>query len=143
MNNIKTKKNQNRKIMNIKILFLVILFILCFIILVGRLGYLMFIKGEEYSRQASKNQTKNQIISPNRGTIYDCNGEVLAMSVPVDTISINPKNLKGVNNKEVDKELLAKEFSEVLELDYNETLDKINSDSQVVIIARKVEGESK
>ena len=101
----------------------------------------MFIKGEEYSRQASKNQTKNQIISPNRGTIYDCNGEVLAMSVPVDTISINPKNLKGVNNKEVDKELLAKEFSEVLELDYNETLDKINSDSQVVIIARKVEGE--
>ena len=58
--------------------------------LTGRLGYLQFVKGKEYSQRAYSQQMKNKIISPRRGTIYDKNGEPLAISVPVDTVSINP-----------------------------------------------------
>lgn len=59
--------------------------------LTGRLGYLQFVKGKEYSQKAYSQQMKNKIISPRRGTIYDRNGEALAVSVSVDTVSINPR----------------------------------------------------
>ena len=105
------------------------------------LTWIQFVKGEEYSRIAYNNQMKNQIISPKRGTIYDSNGVVLAQSIPVDTISINPTMVKYVNGKQVETEKLAKALSTIFELDYNETLTKAQSKKSVEVVARKVEKE--
>lgn len=128
--------------MNNRMKLIIAILLIFFIIVIGKLSLIIFIHGEEYSKAAYNNQTKNQIISPNRGTIYDCNGEILAMSVPVDTVSINPKDLKYSNKKAVEPETLAKEFSELFEdLTYEEALEKINSKSSVVVIERKVDGE--
>ena len=88
--------------------------ILC--VLVGRLSYLQFIKGKEYSQKAYSQQMKNKIISPRRGTIYDCNGEVLALSVSVDTISLNPGKVCYKNGKEVDNEIIAEGLSKIFSL---------------------------
>lgn len=138
---IKKSKNDRRK-MNAKILFLLILVILLMFALIARIGYIIFIHGEEYSRAAYNNQTKNEIITPSRGIIYDCNGEILAMSVPVDTVSINPKSVKYSSGKPVDKELLAEGFSSIFDdLTYEEALEKVNSKSSVVIIAKKVSND--
>ena len=63
----------------------------------------------------------------------------MAISVSVDTVSFNPGKVKYSNGKKVENELLATEFSELFGLDYQETLNKIQSDSSVVVIARKVE----
>ena len=112
-----------------------------FLVLVGRLSYLQFVKGKEYSQMAYNQQMKNKIISPKRGTIYDCKGEVLALSVSVDTVSINPGKVCYKNNKTVENEVLAEGLSQIFSLNYEETLKKVSSDKSVVIIAKKVETE--
>lgn len=90
---------------------------------------------------AYNQQMKNKIISPKRGTIYDCNGEILALSVAVDTVSINPGKVCNQNNKKVDDKIVAEGLSQIFSLDYEETLKKVSSDKSVVVIAKKVETE--
>ncbi len=84
---------------------------------------------------------KNQIISPKRGAILDTNGSVLAQSISVDTVSINPSSIKYTNNKTVEPEKLAQIFSEIFDITYEDALAKAQSKKTVEIIAKKVEKE--
>ena len=116
-----------------------IIITLGFLAVICKLSHIVFIKGNEFKQAAYSQQTKSQIIGSNRGTIYDAKGEVLAVSVSVDTVSFNPGKVKYANGKLVEDEVLAQEFSELFELDYEETLEKVGSTSSVVVIARKIE----
>lgn len=150
------EKKKNKKVVNmnkdfksqnfiyikkLKMIFIVIILIL--ILLIGRIGFLQFVQGSYLKELAYNQQSINQIISPKRGSIYDSTGKILATSSSVDTITINPdkigESIKDNTEKTQLKENLAKAFSEIFELDYNETLSKINSDSKVETIAKKVE----
>ncbi|MBO5397669.1 MAG: PASTA domain-containing protein [Clostridia bacterium] len=134
-------KKEDKKIVCYKLFFAGCIATFCFLGLICRLSYLQFIKGKEYSQMAYNQQMKNKIISPKRGTIYDCNGEILALSVAVDTVSINPGKVCNQNNKKVDDKIVAEGLSQIFSLDYEETLKKVSSDKSVVIISRKVETE--
>lgn len=112
-----------------------------FLAVIVKLSYIVFTKGDEYKKAAYAQQTKSQIIGSNRGTIFDKNGGILAVSVSVDTVSINPHKVKYDNGKEVEPEILAQEFSDVFGLNYDEMLEKVNSESSVSVIARKVESD--
>lgn len=107
----------------------------------GSLVYINLVKGEEYSKRAYSQQVKNQIISSKRGTIYDSKGLVLAQSISVDTISINPTEVKYSNDKAVEPEKLAQALSDIFGLTYEETLEKTKSTKSVEVIAKKVEKE--
>ena len=114
-----------------------------FALLIGRIGFLQFVQGSYLKELAYSQQSLNQIISPKRGSIYDSTGKVLATSASVDTITINPSKIKdskeyAEKTKQI-KEQVAKAFSEIFELDYEETLAKVSSDSQVETIVKKVE----
>ena len=125
-----------------KLKTILIVVILIFVLLVGRIGFLQFVQGSYLKELAYKQQNINQIISPKRGSIYDSTGKVLATSASVDTITINPTKIKDSKNADKTialKEKVAKEFSEIFELDYEETLKKVNSTSQVETIVKKVE----
>ncbi len=114
---------------------------MCFLGITANLGRILVVHGKEYSENAYNNQMKAQIISPKRGVIYDSNGNILAMNVAVETISINPGKVCYSNKKTVENELIAQGLATCLELDYNEVLEKINSKSSVVVIAKKVSEE--
>ena len=91
----KQSKEEKDKISKLgRLIFVCILATILFFILIGRIAYIQFVKGKEYSQAAYNIQVKDKIISPNRGTIYDVNGEVLAQSISVDTVSINPGAVK-------------------------------------------------
>lgn len=74
-------------------------------------------------------------------------GKALAISAQVDTVTINPKKIVVTNKsnktdeeKTTDlKQKVAKTFSEIFELDYEETLKKVSSTSSIETIAKKVE----
>ena len=94
--------------------------------------YWQVVKAEELSQKAYSQQTKNSIISPKRGSIYARNGVVLAKSVAVETISVTPKNIKK-------KEETAKGLAELLNLDYDTVLGKVNKTTVEEVIAKKVD----
>lgn len=123
-----------------KLRTLLIVIVLIFIILIGRIGYVQFIQGGWLKEKAYQQQTINQIISPKRGNIYDSTGKALAISAQVDTITINPTKIVKNNDKDTKKykEEVAKGLSEIFELNYDEVLEKVNSESQVETIIKKV-----
>ena len=125
--NVKSVKSKNLLICML-ILFIVLL------LLILRLAYLQFIKGPELKEAANRQQATNRVISAKRGNIYDSTGKLLAASASVDTVSINPSKIKKEN-----KEKVAKAFSEIFELDYEEALSKVNSTSSFETIVKKVE----
>ena len=45
-----------------------------------RVGYIIFAHGDEYRSKAEANQLYDTTLYPNRGTIYDCNKNVLVTS---------------------------------------------------------------
>lgn len=105
-----------------------------FFLLVFRIGWIQFVDGKSYKESAYKQQTINRIISPKRGTIYDSTGKSLAISAQVDTVTINPSSIESAN-----KEKVAKAFADIFELNYDEVLQKVNSDSSLETIIKKVE----
>lgn len=118
-------------------------------LLVFRIGWIQFVDGAELKELASRQQTLNKIISPKRGTIYDTNGKVLAMSAEVDTITINPsafivedKNKTDVENREATQHLqmkVAEGLSQIFSLDYETVLNQVKSEKKVETIIKKID----
>lgn len=127
-----------------------IVFILVFMLLAIRLAWLQIVQGAELEEEMHRQLTASKTISPKRGTIYDSTGKALAISAQVDTVSIDPtKIVVEDDNGDIDeaktktfKEKVAKEFSEIFELDYKETLEKVSrTDTTNITIAKKVEND--
>ena len=127
-----------------KLRTILIVTVFIFVLLIGRIGFLQFVQGSELKELAYQQQTINQIISPNRGNIYDRTGTTaLAISAQVDTITINPSKIKGKTEESTTKikETVSKGLSEIFELNYDEVFEKVTSNSQVETIVKKVEQE--
>ena len=134
--------NSNQLGKSKRTLFFSVLSFTLLIVLVFRIGFLQFIQGPSLKEAATKQQTTSRIISPNRGSIYDSTGKPLAISAKVDTVTINPKKFIVENNEDKTAELqqkVAKAFSEIFELDYDEVYKKVTSNSAIQTIAKKVE----
>ena len=134
----KTVRKNNINVQNtisslkLKIFFIVILLLM--VIMIGRLAFLQIIDGAHLKTLATSQQTLTETISAKRGSIYDVNGQTLAMSYETDKIYIDPENIKQENREEV-----AKNVSEILNLDYQELLNKINSNTRQFTVATDVE----
>lgn len=142
MRKITKKSNKKKKTIdwtNARLFFVGIVALLGFIIVVAHLAIIQFGEGKKWSDAAYKQQIKNQIITPNRGTIFDAKGEILAQSIGVDTVSINPSKVKYENRKSVPKETIAKGMSDIFNVTYEEMMEKLNSNSSVIVVERKVE----
>jgi len=107
---------------------------------------LQIVKGKELREREQLQSIASSTIDAKRGIIYDCNKKALAISADVDTITVNPKLITVKVDGNVDeektkslKEKIAKEFSDLFKLDYNETLNKLNSEKSTETIAEKVE----
>ena len=145
------KQNDGRKVFSIneRLARMLIIFFAVLVILIGRLGWLQIVQGADLKEDMYRQLTASKTISPKRGTIFDSTGKALAISAQVDTVSINPtsimvknedKKISEVMTKQL-KEKVAKAFSDIFNLDYEETLQKVSSNSTNVTIARKVEND--
>lgn len=123
-----------------RILFLLILFVFAFIILIISFANTQIINGNKLKQKAVEQQLLKQKIVAKRGNILDRNGEVLAQSVDVDTVTVNPKLLKK-SEGEVNKEELANKFADIFGGKKQEYLEKLNSDKNVETLVSKVEKE--
>ena len=126
---------------------LTLLFAVCGFGLVAlRLLYMQVFQYDFYIQQATSLQTRDSFITPNRGTIYDANMQVLAESASVERICVTPgavvseSDVKKGISAESQQQTLATILSDTLGVDYDTVLGKIqNTDSGYEIIAQKVD----
>lgn len=135
----KKKEAQLKPVASKRLIAVVWVAFIIFSILILRIAYFQFVDGGRLKELASRQQTTNRIISPNRGNIYDSTGKLLAQSAAVDTITVNPSKLKDEDDEDISKEKVAKGLSEIFELNYDEVYEKVTSESSVETIIKKVE----
>lgn len=144
---INKKRNNNIKITPKKMLVLALVFIVVFTILLGRVAWIQFVDGAWLKEKEYSQSTSSTLISAKRGTIYDSTGKALAVSVEVDTVSVNPELIKakgkdGKSDEEATEELkrnMANAFAEIFELNSEDVYKKLTSTNSVETIASKVE----
>ncbi len=137
---------------------MVLLGVAAFMALFVQLYDLTINQHEELQERASKQQTKSTVINASRGTIYDRNGEILAISATADTVFLDPKVIDQ-RAKDLDtarakkaaqglkegeelpptgqeyKDAIAKNLAEILELDEEtvyKSLEKTSSQYEVL-----------
>lgn len=85
-----------------------------------RLFYLQVISYEKYQNHVIDNVQRETTVSANRGIIYDCNMIQLATNTSTWRIFISPRDITD----QTQANLIAKNLSEILEVDYNTILEK-------------------
>lgn len=114
--------------------------IAAFLALGARLCQIQIFQHDEYEAAAIAQQVRETTVSAARGTIYDRNGAILAISAGVDTVYISPAEIERNNE---DKEAIARGLAEILDADYETILEKAgNTKSWYEVVARKVEAET-
>lgn len=137
-NKIKNQKTTNKvseinRKKRMKNMILISFFI--FTVILGKIAYLQFAKGQELQSMAYLQQTLDRSVNPKRGTIYDATGKnILAISSTVETITVNPVNIASN-----DKEKVAEALANIFELDYEKVLKKVKKHSSIETIVKKVD----
>ncbi len=108
-----------------------------FLLLVGRLFYLMVIQSEELEQKALSQWTRDTAMTAARGVIMDANGVVLAQSGTAYKVLVWPNSIKTA-----ERDRIAQELSNALDMDYAAVLGKIsNTKLQQIELKRGVERE--
>ena len=116
-------KSHNREISRLRadtgqhnriMLVMAVLGILAFFPIGLRLYHLMVTQYDYYAAQALRNQTRTTTVSAERGTIYDRNMNILASSVGVENVYLNPHELKQAKE---DVDLISNYLGQILEKD--------------------------
>lgn len=86
---IQTRSTQPRK----RLVWIVCVLLLCGSVVVARAAYMQLITEDFYQRAGNERFLREVPIATTRGMITDRNGEPLAVSSPVESIWVNPKEL--------------------------------------------------
>jgi len=111
-----------------------VLFLAVFAAVALRLVWLQVVQARELSQAAEDRRTNVMTLYARRGTIYDRNGNVLAMSVECTTVYANPMD---IDNPSRVAQILAQNLGGSV-YDY---LGDLNSDTTFVYIKQKVDKE--
>lgn len=106
-------------------------------VLLLRTGYLQIIRGPGLKQAAVEQQTRDSIVSSERGTIYDRNMKVLAQSASTNMVCVVPVTIREEGNAED----VARALSEILDLSYDTVYAKTQKNSYYEIVKRRVESE--
>ena len=88
--------------------------LLAFVPVIWRLYQLMVEEYDYYASLALRNQTRTTKVEADRGSIYDCNMNILAASVSVENVYLDPHELK---QSKADIEKISLFLGEILERD--------------------------
>ena len=139
------KRKARNEIKFSKLLLLFGLFV--FFVLIGRMIYLSLsveVDGVNLKKFAASRTTERKVLPAKRGTIYDCNGNVLAENVSSYTLiaylsekrTIDPKKPQHV----VDKEKTARELAPILGMEEKDILELLQKDAYQTEFGTKGKG---
>lgn len=94
-------------------------------------------ESEKYQALANSQQFTSVKVAANRGSIYDSNGQVLAQSITVYTVYVDPKIYKERDTEQ--EELIVSTLTEYLDVEKEDVYSKLYKDNQYQVIARNVD----
>ena len=126
-------KIQTRRRIALVLIFMLVIFIAVIV----QLANIQFVQGSDLQQQAEDLRTKSVSVAAKRGTIYDRTGKTLAVSISADSVYASPREVQSAGSVESTALFL----SRVLDMDYDNVLEKLNSDKYFVWIQRKTDFE--
>ena len=112
--------------------WLLIIFVAFAVVLVFRLFCLQVVFADDYRAEAETHHTTDEVVFAKRGTIYDRNGKILAMTVDAKTIYANPKEI-------VDPNATAQLLAEVLGGEPTDYCDALVKDTTFSYVKRQAD----
>lgn len=127
------KKRRNKAKINLKFTLLCVSLLLC--VAIGKLCYVVLAKnvdGTDLTAFAESRNTVSETLPAKRGSIYDCNKEVLAQNVNSYTVIayLSSSRTTSENNPQhvVDKEYTAEAISPLINMTKEQVLKLLNQD---------------
>ena len=159
-NNQQPDRRGTRTILGRTIALMVLFGIVIFIPLLMKLYDIQIVNHEHYEELAIDQQTRDVAVAANRGTIYDSKGTPLAQSATAYDIIVSPRDLNTVQENyrkkaedyasgkrkeppgpEPTDEAVAAKLAEILGMDKDTILLRLQKDTSYVKLAGKVEDE--
>lgn len=145
----KSKRLSRSEIIN-RSLIVLGLIIFFFTVNLGCLANVQLIKNDTFKAFAENNQLKDEPIPARRGTIYDCNMNILAQSATVWKVYVNPSNFAKYKEQRPDVyeqavENVSAGLSTILGVEKDDVKVKITDHlkMQYIVIKSKVEKQQK
>ena len=131
--------DSNRTVLKRTAVLMALFGVAVFIPLLWRLVSLQIVQYDTLSQLAADNQTRISKVTPARGTVYDRNMNVLAMSADVENVCIDPNEL-GLSGQDLDA--IADKLSSLLNVSAEKIRTLMEDTSyRYQIVKRKVEQE--
>jgi len=125
---------EEKKWLKFRIVTLLVFFLVLFVALITRAFQLQILSGQALKTMAAKQHLKTLEVPPERGIIFDRNGEKLAATVLVDSVCADPSKLR--NPQEV-----AEKIGPLLGIDRTTLAKKFSSAKNFCWLARRVSPE--
>ena len=133
-------RRANRTIQLRTLLLLAIFGVGVFVLLFAKLYQWQITQHEQLQSLAVSQQTLKTAVEASRGSIYDRNGNILAMSSTAENIFLSPYEIEKY---EQDKALIARELSDILGVDEESIYGHMEkTKSQYEVIREKVDQET-
>ncbi len=125
---------ETKKKLKIRIVSVLLIFLILFIALLSRAFQLQILSGQKLKTMAQKQHTTTLQLQPERGVIYDRNGEKLAASIMADSVCADPSKI-------ADPVRTSQQISDILHLDKTMVFKKISEPKNFCWLARRISPE--
>ncbi len=123
--------SESIKWLKFRLCTILVFFLVLFIALISRAFQLQILSGKELKSIAQRQHMKTLQMLPERGIIFDRNGEKLAASVQMDSICADPSKIKK-------PQIFAAQLAELLDVDKALILKRLSGKKNFCWIARRV-----
>ncbi len=107
-----------------RIKIIILITTIMFLIIIGKVFYIQVIDYKKLNKYATNLWSRNLPLAANRGVIYDRNGIELAGNITTTSLVIIPNQIE-------DKEKVAKDLSQILNVDYEEMLRHVSKKTSI------------
>ena len=135
----RAEKGPNQRLRQRTAVLIIVILVFGFGAAFVRLSYLTIVKGSSLQESAVDQMLRDTTLPAKRGSIYDCNGTVLAESASTWQVVMVPNNF----DNDTQREAAAKGLSEILGVDYDNVLKKSKQDNYYSVVKRKIEVEQR
>lgn len=125
------QSDKSERWFRLRLRLIAVVFTAAFAVIVGRAYYLQVVKGDLWQKRAEQQFQRVVPLAPQRGTIYDRNGEELAVSLESDSIYVEPPRL-------ADSAQAARELAQALGLKAADLQKKFTAQRGFVWVKRRV-----